>query len=257
MTPLCQPTLKTIIAVCLCSYLDNKPKTCKLVHKMRRSQAPSALSKRQRYAPVPKKRASILRPVKARFGLQAFPKQLFNTVKYSELVSVTQAVGVGTYKWSANGLYDPNITSTGSQPLYFDQLMTIYDHYTVLKSKIKLTCASPNGSLIQYVLYVDDDSTTYTNASTALQFPGAVGKFGNTISQPFVLYNYFDAAKMFGPNPQAQDSLQGNATTMPSEQSVYTLVIYDTTLTSTTNVSVMVEIEYQVVWDELATVAAS
>lgn len=44
----------------------------------------------------------------------------------------------GTYVFSANGLYDPNITGVGHQPTGFDQLMAIYGSYTVTKATIKV-----------------------------------------------------------------------------------------------------------------------
>lgn len=42
------------------------------------------------------------------------------------------------YVFSANGLYDPDITSTGHQPMGFDQLMTFFQHYTVLNAQISI-----------------------------------------------------------------------------------------------------------------------
>lgn len=42
----------------------------------------------------------------------------------------------GTYVLSANGLYDPDITSTGHQPMSFDQLMLSFEHFVVTRSKI-------------------------------------------------------------------------------------------------------------------------
>lgn len=40
------------------------------------------------------------------------------------------------YVFSANGLYDPNITGTGHQPMGFDNYMAMYEHYTVIGAKI-------------------------------------------------------------------------------------------------------------------------
>lgn len=44
--------------------------------------------------------------------------------------------GAGTYVYSANGMYDPDITSTGHQPMPFDQMMLSFDHYCVVGAKI-------------------------------------------------------------------------------------------------------------------------
>lgn len=43
------------------------------------------------------------------------------------------------YFFSANGLFDPNITGTGHQPEAFDQLMLVYEQYTVVRSSIEVT----------------------------------------------------------------------------------------------------------------------
>lgn len=43
------------------------------------------------------------------------------------------------YVFSANGLFDPDITSTGGQPSGFDQMMVFYEHYTVFKARLVVT----------------------------------------------------------------------------------------------------------------------
>lgn len=62
------------------------------------------------------------------------------------VIDITSGV-LGTYVFSLSGLYDPNITGTGHQPMGFDQLMAFYEHYHVLRCKAIVTfmCRSPNG----------------------------------------------------------------------------------------------------------------
>lgn len=49
------------------------------------------------------------------------------------------ATGSNVWQFSANGLYDPDITSTGHQPMFFDNYMSIYQRYRVMYSKISVT----------------------------------------------------------------------------------------------------------------------
>jgi len=44
--------------------------------------------------------------------------------------------------FSANGIFACNITAAGGQPTGFDQHMALYDHFTVIGSKISVHCAS-------------------------------------------------------------------------------------------------------------------
>jgi hypothetical protein len=46
------------------------------------------------------------------------------------------AGALSVYFFTANGLFDPNITGTGHQPMGFDTMMQYYEQYTVIRSKI-------------------------------------------------------------------------------------------------------------------------
>lgn len=220
----------------------------------------SSSAKRQRG--VTKKARTARVPTQVRIGKQTFPKQLFNTLTYCEEVSfnAAAAVGKGAYLWSCNGCYDPNITGAGHQPQYFDQMTAIYDHYTVLRSRIHVwlsygTSGVNNG--VVAALYIDDDTAVKGDALTAAEMPGAVSKmFVPAVDGVCYMKHNWDAAKTFGPNPQAQDSLQGTSSSNPTEQSYYSLQTYDLGLSANT-IFAFVKIEYDVVWDEITTIGAS
>lgn len=80
-----------------------------------------------------------------KWGKGPFPENLWTEVVYSDQFSLTCTAGVPqSYTFTMNGLYDPNITGTGSQPRYFDTLCGAnntsapYRAYVVKASKIKV-----------------------------------------------------------------------------------------------------------------------
>ena len=65
-----------------------------------------------------------------------FPNSIITTLKYVDTYLLVSTAGAVTYQvMSANGIFDPDLTSTGHQPLYRDNYAAIYDVYTVLGSK--------------------------------------------------------------------------------------------------------------------------
>jgi len=222
-----------------------------------RAQVYSALSaKRSRPS---KKRKVVAKPTRVSVGRQPFPMQLVNTLKYVEQVTLTVTTGFGKYVLSCNGMFDPNITGTGHQPLYFDTCADIYDHYTVLRSRAKFTFApTVQTTPMLCTVYIDDDTTTKTDATQALEMPGALGSLAipGGSKNSAVLRPSWDAVKTFGPNPMANDNLQGTSAANPTEQSYYVCHVYDAA-GGTSQVQLLVEIEYDAIWDEYKTIAQS
>jgi hypothetical protein len=54
------------------------------------------------------------------------------------------ATGTNVYQVSANSLYDPDITSVGHQPMYFDNYMAVYNRYRVNYCQISVTVVNTN-----------------------------------------------------------------------------------------------------------------
>jgi len=226
----------------------------------RLSDSSSQVSKRSKmYRPVYSKKVRA-KPVKVSFGRQPLPNLLRSTVKYSEVVDISLGIsGYGNYTFSANGLFDPNITGTGHQPMYFDQMMNLYDHYTVLSSTIKFTPFYSGAFATIWTALKDDDPSLSVSAYyTAAERPGSMTTTESLSQQPGKpLWLKFDAGKTFGGDPIAQDSLQGTVSTNPSEQTYYNIFCNGGAAGVSNSVSVLVEIWYNVQFDELTSVVSS
>jgi len=197
--------------------------------------------------------------VKAGLG---FPKKMVMTHKYHETVSFGIGGGVlGTYTFSCNGMYDPNITGTGHQPLYFDQMTALYDHYTVIGSKIrvKLCQGAANQPTVKIATFINDDGTV-TPTSIDMMGEQSCGKqfiIPPASTDTYTITNKWSAKKTFGGSPLSNDLLQGTVAANPTEQSFYTFGFQAADLTTTVAMFAEVDITYIAVWDELKDIAGS
>lgn len=180
------------------------------------------------------------------------------TVTYVTTYGATAAIGsIASRIYSANGLFDPDISGVGHQPMYFDQLMAIYDHYTVFRSRIKVEfVASGNTALV--VLYIDDDTSIATSSEQAAEQVTAQHKVSlTTAARPTVFTRTWDAKEFFGGDIFDNDNLQGTAAANPTEQSYFILLwsALDTGVSAGGYINVT--IEYDAVFDELKTQSQS
>lgn len=91
--------------------------------------------------------------------------QTFCTFRYQERITLTPtASNTVAYVVSANGLYDVDITGTGHQPAGFDELMTMYDHYCVMSSKINVMFCNNATTAIGCGVALSDSSTSVIDA---------------------------------------------------------------------------------------------
>lgn len=208
-----------------------------------------------------RKSASKKKPTLVQVGRQPFPLLMQSTQKYAELVTLTlDSGGAFYYTFSCNGMYDPNVSSTGHQPLYFDSMTEIYNHFTVLTSKIKITpFYTSAGYPALYTLFKDDDSNpSLTAYSTAIERPGSmtvVADLARNVATP--LWSSWDAKKTFGGDPLSNDNLQGSSASNPSEVTNYMVNIYGGANLAGATVQFLAEIWYDAVWDELKSIGGS
>lgn len=149
-----------------------------------------------------------------------FPAKL----KYEEVFSIDPSVGgVAVNVFSANGIYDPNVTGSGHQPRGYDQIQALYDHYVVIGSKILVKFMGSNGNtnaLTCFVAVRDSVSleSTLNNyvEGTKCFHRNIVQTTGST--EKAIIKSTFSPKRFLGRSKvMADPNLKGNASSNPSE----------------------------------------
>lgn len=134
------------------------------------------------------------------------------------------------HSFNCNGMFDPDHTGTGHQPLGFDQLMAMYDHYVVVGSKITVNFSN-NSSLASdraIIGVITDDNNS---------IPGDVnqiienGKGSYAYLQPLGSNNSsLSLSSTFSPktalgvsHPMASENLRGDSSTNPTEGAYFNI----------------------------------
>lgn len=181
--------------------------------------------------------------------------------RYVDYQALTTAGGLSNYQFSVNGLYDPNITGVGSQPMYFDQMAAIYNHYTVIGSKCTIKIV-PQGTAVQEpyqcTLWINDDTTTTPNDIGIAEGRGAYTSLsqGGVNPKTIVLKKNWSLKKAFAGNVSSSQ-FQGTNTANPSEQEYFQLSFRPLSGANTVSIYAWVSIEYIAVWKELKDIATS
>jgi len=235
----------------------------------KRVYAPKKQSKFQRVVKkvIAQNRLRRFAPITLSRTPTGFPNQLRFTHRYAETVTRQSTTGtINQYVWSANGLYDPNITGTGHQPLYFDQLTAVYNHYTVLRSKIsiqvvpKIADATCN-SMTCVVYQSDSASAVLGTPENGKEMPWASWTQISTLSNTFGPQNKlglsFNAFKVFGSRALSDSELRGTISSNPTEQSYFIFLFRDSEGVANCTAIITVTIEYEAVWTEPKQIVSS
>lgn len=188
------------------------------------------------------------------------------TLRYSENVAIASAAvneGVGTYVFTANGAWDPNITGGGSQPRGFDELMALYDHYTVTASRVKVRFTNTATSRPYVGIVVRDtptavpDAKNFFEASDSKITEKVLGRLGEG-NESCAMTHSVNVAKYLGRKSAMSDpELKGGATRNPTEQVYYHINCVNMANSSSSAVDAIVTLEYDLVLHEPKTPLAS
>lgn len=192
---------------------------------------------------------------------KGFPLKMTMTHKYEEVIDITSTTGAQQiHRLLANSMYDPNNTGVGHQPLYFDQMSALYNHYHVIGAKLTCTFipkASGGVAMGVGVLINDDSSAAYTSISNlGEQSRGQTRVIPPSSTSAVKIVSKYSAKKMFGGSILANNNLQGTASANPTELA-YWDVVAQCYASGTSAITVRCQIEYIAVWSELKDIAES
>lgn len=194
---------------------------------------------------------------------RGFPKKTIMTHRYVETINVNSgaAGAIANYFFSANGMFDPNQTGSGHQPMYFDQMGALYDHYHVIGSKITVEATTQNNTFAAgtFGVFLNDDTTNTPATVTGACEQGSARykHFPANSNNNQKVKKKWSAKKTFGGTVLSNTSLQGTTSANPTEQTFYNVFWGADDLTSNFQLTFIVTIEYIAVWDEVKDIAQS
>lgn len=191
-------------------------------------------------------------------------KTLKATMLYTDDVVknlVSSAANPGTTVYSLNGLYDIDITGTGMQPRAFDQMMLLYEHYTVIGVKVRLDFSNNNATKPAYcIATLRAGSTTSTNHRDYMEEKNSNWKLlGIEASQSVTSINLrLNPNKFLGRSkPMADPELKGGSGQNPTEQCYLHVSAVSQDLFNASSVNVIASFEFTTIFSEPRDVASS
>lgn len=204
--------------------------------------------------------------------LTGFAKSKLVRLRYAEEIVFNPATaGISSYVFSANGMYDPNITGTGHQPSGFDQNMLFYDHYTVISSKCSVKYFDDAGTAAipaYFDVILTDAGTTASSFANVNDFIESRFAHGTTMKAVGAPFNYnsvnpwrrtmFNAKRFFHKKAIVGASqYRGDASANPAEQAYYEVICAAINGNDPAPVNLLVVIDFIAVLTEPKNVAQS
>lgn len=129
------------------------------------------------------------------------PDKMLTKMTYSDQITFTLSVAGALYAYQfRNSIYDPDKTGTGHQPLWHDQMATLFGNYRVhgIKYRFKLLNGNTN-AFISGGVRMSNDAVTETAWST-LRERRSVKKWqiGSHFTGPWTVSGYMPVGKPWG-----------------------------------------------------------
>lgn len=191
-----------------------------------------------------------------------FPDSIQSTVIYHAFADITSVSGVpGQYVFRANSTFDPDFTGSGHQPYYRDTYAAIYDNYSVVSSKITVEFINLGAAVVGEVgLMIDNNGTAITSDSILNEASSSRGRFitplsGSSSKEKIVVS--WTAKDWLKIDPYNSAAYKSDVGANPTYDSYFMLWWVSATGGVADKVQFRVIIEYDTIWSELSTIAAS
>lgn len=183
-------------------------------------------------------------------------------LRYCDNQTIDCGAGVsGDYVFSANGMYDPNITGVGHQPSGFDQMMTFFDHYCVTGSKCTVRAASTVTAPFYVGIALRDDNVPLLGVSlqTLFEQAGIVFKLCNygDSSRPVTVWRNFSMRKFMRGAKVGEAGYRGDAASNPTEQAYFHVIVCPAAGEDLAAQRILVQLDYHAVFTEAKPLATS
>lgn len=173
------------------------------------------------------------------------PNKLKVCLRYSEnqLQINPTAANVVNIVYKANDMYDPYDTGGGHQPRGFDQIMTMYDHFQVIGSKITVQM-NESSTTLRWGILLSDTGVGPVIQTDALEYPSANSVHGSTkVYEPTTLSLAYSQKKFFG-HRDLEEQFEGRSSGSPSELAYFNIYAMSSSSSDPAGVYFTVTIDY-------------
>lgn len=187
------------------------------------------------------------------------PAVLRRTLRYVD--NCTNTTGAGslalTY-FSANSLYDPYYAVGGHQPMGFDQVMALYQKYTVVASRISITAVIQSVPQVVGIQVFKGTATAYSSYNGMIETGLVVHKVTDVDDTSVKLTTtQLTSASLGIINPLDDDPCSGTASASPVNNVMFAVWNQDVNKTSVAIAQFVVTIDYDAIFTEPTQLAQS
>lgn len=204
---------------------------------------------------VPKNYVRGLSTNRALYGL---PQTFTTKMRYVDNLALSSSNGaVGKYTFRMNSIFDPDLTGTGHQPMWHDQIAPQYLKYVVTGSKIIVTFQQIQSAMTAGAYYgpvmcglTMDENASVSSTLTELQENQrsryvCLTRGDGGGSGPKSLYSTYSPTKDLGKTDD-DDTVGASVGSNPSAQWFATVFVADLGVSTAATIIYTVEIEYTV-----------
>lgn len=182
-------------------------------------------------------------------SIPLFSARTTKRLRYSTNIQLASTSGaVTSYVFAANGLFDPDVTGTGHQPMGFDEMMVYYNHYTVAQARLQAVCKCVSSTKMTVGIKYDGAATPVTVVDRLVEDGASVIEYlelGTTMGSTKRLEMGLDIARVQGISRKAltaDTSLRGTSSANPSELSYFHVQVWDAAGQSgTVNIDIIID----------------